>query len=183
GTRASNRVESNVCQKYKDKITKADLEGPTFELLKNGFKNNIKLEYNMEQCYLAMTDITEWANPEALKSRKEVCFSVTNIKAARYEQEGIEEMITHLWRPSIHKYEKCRVGYSSLERRPLMRIKVDKKYGYEYLKKIVVKRSYQKEYTFVEADFLRLNQNDIEDLYLLKIQYKMHNIDGDDEFD
>ncbi|GKE35136.1 hypothetical protein Tco_1454458, partial [Tanacetum coccineum] len=33
----------------KEKITKEDLKGPTFELLKNRFKNNIELEYNMEQ--------------------------------------------------------------------------------------------------------------------------------------
>ncbi|GJU96106.1 hypothetical protein Tco_1320862 [Tanacetum coccineum] len=33
------------------------------------------------------------------------------------------------------------------------------------------------------ANFLRLNQNDIEDLYLLKIQDKIHNIDGVGEYD
>ncbi|GJS60307.1 hypothetical protein Tco_0655091 [Tanacetum coccineum] len=36
---------------------------------------------------------------------------------------------------------------------------------------------------FTEADFLRLNQNDIKELYLLKIQDKIHNLDGVDEFD
>nr|GEU88516.1 hypothetical protein [Tanacetum cinerariifolium] len=40
----------------KDKITKANLEGPAYALLKGNYKNNIKLEYNMEQCYLALTD-------------------------------------------------------------------------------------------------------------------------------
>ncbi|GJT10291.1 hypothetical protein Tco_0857333 [Tanacetum coccineum] len=34
-----------------------------------------------------------------------------------------------------------------------------------------------------KADFPYLNQNDIEDLYLLKIQNKIHNINGVDEFD
>nr|GEU99441.1 hypothetical protein [Tanacetum cinerariifolium] len=48
----------------KDKITKEDLEGPAFEFLKNMFKNSIKLEYNKEKCYLAMTDIIDWPNPE-----------------------------------------------------------------------------------------------------------------------
>ncbi|GKD17497.1 hypothetical protein Tco_1206655 [Tanacetum coccineum] len=60
---------------------------------------------------------------------------------------------------------------------------VDKRYGYEYLKEIMVKRADQKEYMFTQADFPRLNQNDTEDLYLLKIQYKIHNIDGVDEYD
>ncbi|GJV11366.1 hypothetical protein Tco_1352907 [Tanacetum coccineum] len=33
----------------KDKITKADLEGPAFALLKGNFNNSIELEYNLEQ--------------------------------------------------------------------------------------------------------------------------------------
>ncbi|GJS83132.1 hypothetical protein Tco_0749673 [Tanacetum coccineum] len=117
----------------KDKITKADLEGPTFELLKSKFKNNIELEYNMEQCYLAMTGRISWANSEGNRfhtyiskslplegspgrktiptryffnndleylkhgnQEKKYALSVTKIKAARYEQDGIEEMIPYL---------------------------------------------------------------------------------------
>ncbi|GJY34246.1 hypothetical protein Tco_0418715 [Tanacetum coccineum] len=45
------------------------------------------------------------------------------------------------------------------------RISVDKRYGYGYLKEFMVKRADQKEYTFMELDFPRLNLNDIEDLY------------------
>ncbi|GJW03976.1 hypothetical protein Tco_1562832 [Tanacetum coccineum] len=58
----------------------------------------------------------------------------------------------------------------------VQRIIVDKRYGYRYLKEIMVKRADQKEYMFT-------NQNDIEDLYLLKIQDKIHNLVGIDEFD
>ncbi|GJZ64211.1 hypothetical protein Tco_0620632 [Tanacetum coccineum] len=48
----------------KDKITKADLKGPAFNLLKRNYRNHIELEYNMEQCYLALTDQLDWTNPE-----------------------------------------------------------------------------------------------------------------------
>ncbi|GKA77279.1 hypothetical protein Tco_0783740, partial [Tanacetum coccineum] len=51
----------------KDKITKADLEGPAFKLLKGTCKNSIKLEYNLQQCYLALSDLLDWANPEGDK--------------------------------------------------------------------------------------------------------------------
>ncbi|GKC28001.1 hypothetical protein Tco_1035295 [Tanacetum coccineum] len=47
----------------KDKITKEDLKGLTFELLKKRCKNSVELEYNMEQYYLALTNKTDWANP------------------------------------------------------------------------------------------------------------------------
>ncbi|GJX64005.1 hypothetical protein Tco_0298348 [Tanacetum coccineum] len=48
----------------KDKLTKANLEGPAFALLKGGFKNHIELENNMEQCYLTLTGQIDWVNPE-----------------------------------------------------------------------------------------------------------------------
>ncbi|GJT31727.1 hypothetical protein Tco_0922146 [Tanacetum coccineum] len=48
----------------KDKLTKANLKGPAFKLLKGNYRKYIELEYNMEQCYLALTDQIDWANPE-----------------------------------------------------------------------------------------------------------------------
>ncbi|GJR89275.1 hypothetical protein Tco_0213286 [Tanacetum coccineum] len=39
-----------------DKITKADLVGPVYKLLKGTCKSSIELEYNMDQCYNALTD-------------------------------------------------------------------------------------------------------------------------------
>ncbi|GJS45797.1 hypothetical protein Tco_0595918 [Tanacetum coccineum] len=48
----------------KDIITNADLEGPTFMLLKGTCGNQIELEYNFEQCHLALSDKLDWTNPE-----------------------------------------------------------------------------------------------------------------------
>ncbi|GKA23414.1 hypothetical protein Tco_0709376, partial [Tanacetum coccineum] len=59
----------------------------------------------------------------------------------------------------------------------------DQRFGYRYLKEIAVKRADHKEYMFTEADFPRLNQNDIKDLYLIKIQENIQNIDDVDEYD
>ncbi|GJV53394.1 hypothetical protein Tco_1449135 [Tanacetum coccineum] len=41
-----------------------DLEGPTFMLLKGTCGNQIELEYNFEQCHLALSDKLDWTNPE-----------------------------------------------------------------------------------------------------------------------
>ncbi|GJX50180.1 hypothetical protein Tco_0277025 [Tanacetum coccineum] len=65
----------------------------------------------------------------------------------------------------------------------VIRISVDKKFGYGYLKEIVIRRVDLKEYIFNEADFPRLHLNDIEDMYLLKIQNKLHHLTGDEQFD
>nr|GEW90796.1 MAK10-like protein [Tanacetum cinerariifolium] len=58
----------------KDKITKAYLEGPTFNLLKGNYRTYIKLKYNMEQCYLALTATMEIQNdgPHLSRRYKEV---------------------------------------------------------------------------------------------------------------
>ncbi|GKB90951.1 hypothetical protein Tco_0963223 [Tanacetum coccineum] len=57
---------TNFAKNYlqKDKITKSDLEGLAFKLLKGKYKNYIELEYNFEECYRALTDQTDWINPE-----------------------------------------------------------------------------------------------------------------------
>ncbi|GKF02250.1 hypothetical protein Tco_0029173 [Tanacetum coccineum] len=62
-------------------------------------------------------------------------------------------------------------------------VKVDKKFGYGYLQKIIVRRADQKLYTFKEGDFSKLHLNDIEDMLLLYVQNKLFNLDGDDIVD
>ncbi|GJZ64549.1 hypothetical protein Tco_0620970 [Tanacetum coccineum] len=125
----------------KDKITKVDLKGPAFELLKN--------------------------RPPG---RKTIPTRYIFNKDFEYLKHGSIE------RPSAHDV------YSKVKIISVQRIVVEKKFRYGYLKEIVVKRADQKEYMFIEVDFPRLNQNNIEDLYLLKIQDKIHNLVGVDEY-
>ncbi|GJX97032.1 hypothetical protein Tco_0352830, partial [Tanacetum coccineum] len=98
-------------------------------------------------------------------------------KAARYEDEGIEEMVPSLWSPNIQKYNRdAELGIYHC-------IKVNKKFGYAYLEEIMVTRTDEKEYKFCEADFPNLNQNDTKGMYLLKIRNKVSNIKCIEEFD
>ncbi|GJV29602.1 hypothetical protein Tco_1386050 [Tanacetum coccineum] len=39
-----------------DKITKANLVGPVYKLLKGTYRSSIELEYNLEECYKALSD-------------------------------------------------------------------------------------------------------------------------------
>ncbi|GJV15167.1 hypothetical protein Tco_1360490 [Tanacetum coccineum] len=56
-------------------------------------------------------------------------------------------------------------------------------FGYGYLKEIVVRRANQKEYVFNEVDFTGLHLNDIEDMFLLYLQNKLHHLKGDEQVD
>nr|GEU61335.1 hypothetical protein [Tanacetum cinerariifolium] len=47
-----------------DKLTKAHLVGPIYNLLKGTCQSSIELEYNMEECSKALSDQLDWNNPE-----------------------------------------------------------------------------------------------------------------------
>ncbi|GJW02364.1 hypothetical protein Tco_1561220 [Tanacetum coccineum] len=68
-----------------------------------------------------------------------------------------------------HKVTSRHKVYSQMKILSVIRISIDKKFGYGYLKEILIRRVDLKEYIFNEADFPRLHLNDIEDMYLLKI--------------
>ncbi|GJR40225.1 hypothetical protein Tco_1215909 [Tanacetum coccineum] len=47
-----------------DNLTQEHLVGPAFNLLKGTCKSRVELEYNIEECYKAVTDRLDWNNPE-----------------------------------------------------------------------------------------------------------------------
>ncbi|GJS11844.1 hypothetical protein Tco_0368640 [Tanacetum coccineum] len=65
----------------------------------------------------------------------------------------------------------------------IVRSFVDKQQVYGYLQEIVVKRANKKEYILKEAEFLSLYLNDIEDMFLLYYQNKLHHLDGKTQTD
>ncbi|GKE42658.1 hypothetical protein Tco_1469942, partial [Tanacetum coccineum] len=87
------------------KITRADLAGLVFNLLKGTRKSCVELEYNMEECYRTLTDQLDCANPEGYKERM-YSSSITKTPAARYTVEGIKDMIPTLWSPVVLAYDK-----------------------------------------------------------------------------
>ncbi|GKD28946.1 hypothetical protein Tco_1239724 [Tanacetum coccineum] len=103
-----------------NKLTKAHLVGPVYNLLKGTCQSSIELEYNMEECYKALSDQLDWNNPERdrcpfdlskplpLKGHPEKKYttSITKTKAARYELVSIEDMIPNLWSVTKVGYDK-----------------------------------------------------------------------------
>ncbi|GJW68297.1 hypothetical protein Tco_0122721 [Tanacetum coccineum] len=55
------------------------------------------------------------------------------------------------------------------------------RYGYTYLKEIVLPRADYKEYKILEVDFKNLHPNDFEDLYLLHLQGKLNHLSAADK--
>ncbi|GKF80561.1 hypothetical protein Tco_0239163, partial [Tanacetum coccineum] len=55
--------EENKLQR-KTYDSKADLEGPTFNLVKAFHKNSVFLQYQMDECHKLLTNKVDWSNPE-----------------------------------------------------------------------------------------------------------------------
>ncbi|GJZ23275.1 hypothetical protein Tco_0560734 [Tanacetum coccineum] len=97
--------------------------------------------------------------------------SLTKTKDAKYDLQGIEDMVPMLWSP-------IKVAYD-IHALLVKNVNVNKWYGYGHLEEIEVRRSDQKLYKFMEGDFPRLHLNDIKDMLLLVVQNKLFNLDGE----
>ncbi|GKF72826.1 hypothetical protein Tco_0208940 [Tanacetum coccineum] len=83
---------------------------------------------------------------------------------------------TSHWRPKRQRFYRYATNmvskhdvYSTKRIIAVTNFKVNKWYGYGYLKEIEVQRSDQKLYKFMEGNFPRLHLNDIEDMLLLGV--------------
>ncbi|GJV61229.1 hypothetical protein Tco_1467329 [Tanacetum coccineum] len=111
------------------------------------------------------------------KERK-IALSISKLKAARYLDFGLEELVPSLWVESEREiYFQCGQWPPSLtgglgERNSTSTNTVFEKYGYNYLREIILRRADYQEYKISEKDFKNLHPNDFEDLFLLNIQEK-----------
>ncbi|GKD33606.1 hypothetical protein Tco_1249115 [Tanacetum coccineum] len=122
--------------------------------------------------------------------------SISKLKAANYLDFGLEELVPSLWIESgceydisdaygiSHSWFKRKEFYitrhSALSDRSTIRshiqilsvvsLKTCERYGYTFLKEIVLRRANYKEYKISKANFKNLHPNDFKDLYLLHLQ-------------
>ncbi|GKA86099.1 hypothetical protein Tco_0807810 [Tanacetum coccineum] len=92
---------------------------------------------------------------------RKLALSISKLKATQYLDFRLEELVLSLWIKSEHEYDISDV---------YVNLKTLERYGYAYLKEIVLRRADYKEYKISEADFKNLHPNDFEYLYLLHLQ-------------
>ncbi|GJS11292.1 hypothetical protein Tco_0368088 [Tanacetum coccineum] len=146
----------------KKKLSKVDLEGPAFKV-------TIQTQYffNKDLEYLVTRD----------KGRRSA-LSISKLKAAQYLDFGLEELVPSLWIESERDYDiSAAYGISHC----VVSLKTYERYGYTFLKEIVLRRADYNEYKISEADFKNLNLNDFKDLYLLHLQGQLNHLSGVDK--
>ncbi|GKB36257.1 integrase, catalytic region, zinc finger, CCHC-type containing protein, partial [Tanacetum coccineum] len=158
-------------------LTREVLVGPVFNLLKGYGRPDMSKPLPLiekEGRLIIPVEIFFSNDLEYLKrdkAERTYSSSITKMPAARSQRQ-------QFYRAMINKTSKHKV-FSKLRILSVISVTVDKKWGYGYLKEIVVKRADQKHYTFKECDFSALHLSDIEDMLLLIAQQKINNLDGD----
>ncbi|GKB42498.1 hypothetical protein Tco_0887440 [Tanacetum coccineum] len=158
------------------KLVKADLEGPAYKRppVRNIFKHNT---YFHKELVISLVRVTN-----ELRN----ALSIYKLKMAYYPDFGLEEFVPSLWIKSerdydisatygiSHRWFKSKEFYitrhSALSDHRIVRshmrilsvvsLKTFSRYGYTYLRKIVLRRADYKEYKISEADFKNLHPND-----------------------
>ncbi|GKF17521.1 hypothetical protein Tco_0062439 [Tanacetum coccineum] len=129
------------------------------------------------------------------------------LKAAYYPHFGLKELVPSLWIKSDHDYD-ISVAYgilhwwfkrkefyilrhSTLFDRNAVRshirilsvfsLKTFSRYGYTYLKEIVLRRADYKEYKISKADLKNLHPSNFDALHLLNQQGKLNHLSGSDK--
>ncbi|GJS37003.1 hypothetical protein Tco_0535385 [Tanacetum coccineum] len=134
--------------------------------------------------------------------------SICKMKAARYLDFGLELIIPeHMWINDVCTYDTStsygishwwfnhqkfyidrHSGESSRKEvrthmriLSVIRIKAYSRYGYDYLKEIILHRADYQEYSIAEKDFKNLYPSDFEDLNLLLLQGHLNHLSGSDK--
>nr|GEV38784.1 hypothetical protein [Tanacetum cinerariifolium] len=172
-----------------------DLEGPVFKIVKVFHLDVIHLQYQMEQCHKLLADSVDGpilrhnvskplplgGPPGQVTIQSDFFFNkdleylrygskgsrpalfISKMKAAYYPDAGLEHMVTHMRILSI------------------VRIEVFSMYGYDYMKKIVLRRADLNEHVIAERDFKYLYPSNFEDLYLLNLQGHLNHLSPKDK--
>ncbi|GJY86796.1 monodehydroascorbate reductase [Tanacetum coccineum] len=189
-------------------LTQKDLKGPTFEIVKVFHPDVIHLQYQMEECHKLLTDQVDDAILLYGSKGSRPALSISKMKAAYYPDVGLEQMVPdQMWIEEECKYDVAAMyGISHwwfqrqrfyIDRHTskgdhrgvqthmrilsVLRIEVFSLYGYDYMKKIVLRRADLQEHIIAERDFKYLYPSDFEDLYLLNLQGHLNHLPPKDK--
>ncbi|GKA96810.1 hypothetical protein Tco_0818905 [Tanacetum coccineum] len=163
----------------KKKLNKSDLEGPAFKVVKAFHENNISLQFQMEECHRLLTDrfvpdvsklLPLGGPPGQIESERDYNIS-TAYGITHWWFKRKEFYITRHNSPSDRHEVRSHMRILSV-----ISLKKFERYGYAFLKEIVIRRADYKKYKISEADFKNLHPNDFEDMYLLHLQGKLNHL-------
>ncbi|GJS58448.1 hypothetical protein Tco_0653232 [Tanacetum coccineum] len=148
-------------------LTPKDLEGPAFKIVKVFHHDVIHLQFQMEECHKLLTD--------------QVDDAILKYKSCKATSMGGEPGIQRFYIDRFSSEGDRRAVRTHMRILSVIRIEVFSMYGYNYMKKIVLRRADLKEYVIAERDFKHMYPSDFEDLYLLNLQGHLNHLSPEDK--
>ncbi|GKD63895.1 hypothetical protein Tco_1306003, partial [Tanacetum coccineum] len=186
----------------KDELTIPDLEGAGLKHLKLHYNNDVELEYHVSQLKVALLSEAQWNSNEgdfskprsferhmSKSTKPHPCFykndytylvdlsteekyttSITKHYYVRYYKEGIEDKIPKRWRKQVRHYHfEALNGIHHWEE--------DRFDFFKGGMSAVTKGNVYSDLRIKSVFYVpRLNENDLEDMYLLQLQDKLHHL-------
>nr|GEU98479.1 hypothetical protein [Tanacetum cinerariifolium] len=161
-----------------------DLEGPIFEIVKVFHPNVIHLQYQMEECHKLLTNsVDDSILRHNISKPLPLGGPPSQMKAAYYLDVGLEQMVPdQIWIKEEHTSEGDRSAIRThLRILIVVKIEVFSMYGYDYMKKKVLRHADLNDHVIVERDFKYLYPSDFENLYLLNLQGHLNHLPPKDK--
>ncbi|GKD27245.1 hypothetical protein Tco_1233459 [Tanacetum coccineum] len=95
----------------KKKLTKADLDGPTYMTVRPFHTNNISLQFQMEECHRLLSDKIDLMNPKGHRVMPDISKPLPlggppgQLKVVHYPDFWLEEIVLSLWIESERDYD------------------------------------------------------------------------------
>nr|GEX15101.1 hypothetical protein [Tanacetum cinerariifolium] len=106
--------------------------------------------------------------------------SISKMKAAYYPDARLEKMVPdQFWIKEECKYDIASMTHMRIL--SVVQIEVFSMYGYDYMKRIVLRRADLNEHVITERDFKYMYPSDFEDLYLLNLQGHLNHLPPKDK--
>ncbi|GKC14611.1 hypothetical protein Tco_1011393, partial [Tanacetum coccineum] len=152
--------------------------------------------------------MNNWANALDTTKGSRPALSISKMKAAHYPDFGLELLVPeHMWINDVCTYEisasygishwwfnrqkfyidrhtadsRRKVFRTHMRILSVVRIKAYSRYGYDYLKEMVLRRADYQEYTIAKKDFKNLYPSDFKDPNLLLLQGHLNYLPGSDK--
>ncbi|GJX07170.1 hypothetical protein Tco_0195102 [Tanacetum coccineum] len=146
-----------------DKLTKANLVGPIYNLLKGTCQSSIELEYNMEECYKALSNQLDWNNHEGDRCP----FDLSKPRPLKGRPGHLTVASEYFFNNDLEYLT------SSDPERSMLRLSRRQRL------QDTMRRAGRQLYKFKEGDSMNLHLNDIEDMLLIVVQHKLFHLDGE----
>ncbi|GJX31467.1 reverse transcriptase domain-containing protein, partial [Tanacetum coccineum] len=186
-------------------LTPEHLEGPAYEVVKAFHPDVIHLQFQIEECHTLLTNqVDEGLLKYNVIRPLPLGGPLGQMKVASYPDVRLEQMVPNqMWAEEEYMYDiSASYGISHwwfkrqqfyIDRHSadtnqraivrthmrilsVIRVEVFSLYRYDYMKKIVLRRADNQEFTIAESDFKDLYPSDFEDLYLLNLQGHLNHL-------